>query len=176
MRLYRLFSLLWLVGSIWAQSTPTTNLSGTVTDPTGAVIVSASLELTNIGTHWSHKTASDSQGRFQFSLVPPGAYDLSVDAKGFATVHQEGIRLDADVPATLHLTLTVAATATSVTIHGDAPMVDAQSGTLRQVVGEEYIQDLPLQGRNAAALVYMAPGTVLGKGIDSGTYATNSDT
>ena len=161
---------------MWGQSAPTTSLSGTVTDSTGAVIVSASLELTNIGTHWSHKTASDSQGRFQFSLIPPGAYDLSADARGFTTLHQQGIRLDADVPATLHLTLTVAGSTTSITIHEDAPMVDAQSGTVRQVVGEEYIQELPLQGRNAATLVYMAPGTVLGKGIDSGTYATNTDT
>ena len=160
----------------YAQSAPTTTLSGTVTDPTGAVVPAASLELTNEATHWTHKITSDAQGRFQFTLVPPGVYDLSAAASGFTGVRQEGIRLDADVPATLHVALSVASTATSITIEADAPMVDAQSGTVRQVVGEEYIQDLPLQGRNAATLVYMAPGTVLGKGIDSGTYATNTDT
>jgi hypothetical protein len=53
--------------------------------------------------------------------------------------------------------------------------VDSQSGTVRQVVGEQYIQDLPLEGRNAAVLVYMAPGTVLGTGTDTATYATNGD-
>jgi hypothetical protein len=162
--------------ALFAQSAPTTSLSGTVSDPSGAVIPSASLELTNTGTHWTRKADSDAQGRFLFTLVPPGAYQLDVKASGFAGVRQEGIRLDADVPATLNLTLSLAGTATTLTIQADAPMVDAQSGTVRQVVGEDYIQELPLQGRNAATLVYMAPGTVLGKGIDSGTYATNSDT
>jgi hypothetical protein len=86
------------------------------------------------------------------------------------------MQLDADVPATLRLTVSVAASVTQITIKEDAPMVDAQSGTVRQVVGEEYIQDLPLNGRNAAALVYMAPGTVIGKGTDTATYATTDDT
>ena len=137
---------------------PTTSLSGTVSDPSGSVIPGATLELTNTGTHWMRRTATDAQGRFQFSLVPPGGYDLQVAAEGFTPVRQQGINLDVDVPATLRLTLSVAASLTSITIHEDAPMVDSQSGTLRQVVGEQYIQDLPLNGRNAAALVYMAPG------------------
>lgn len=165
-----------LIGCAFAQSAPTTSLSGTVNDPSGAVVPGTALELTNAATHWSHKTTSDHEGRFVFTLVPPGTYDLSANSGGFTTLRQEGIRLDADVPATLHVTLSVATSATTVTIKEDAPMVDSESGTVRQVVGQEYIQDLPLQGRNAATLVYMAPGTVLGKGIDSGTYATNSDT
>ena len=160
----------------FAQSAPTTSLTGTVADPSGAVVPAATLELTNSATHWSHKTTSDAEGRFAFSLVPPGSYDMTVTSGGFTPLVQQGIRLDADVPASLHVTMKVASSATTITIHEDAPMVDAQSGTVRQVVGEEYIEDLPLQGRNAATLVYMAPGTVLGKGIDSGTYATNSDT
>ncbi len=168
-------SLLFAVCA-FAQSAPTTSLSGTVGDPSGAVVPNAALTLTNAGTNWSHKTASDAEGRFLFTLVPPGVYNMQASATGFAPLRQEGIRLDADVPATIHITLSVATSATTVTIKADAPMVDAQSGTVRQVVGEQYIEDLPLQGRNAAALVYMAPGTVLGKGIDSGTYATNSDT
>jgi hypothetical protein len=161
---------------MFAQSGPTTSVSGTVTDPSGSVIPAASVELTNPATHWNRKTASDTQGRFLFTLVPPGTYDVHIVAAGFAGLNQEGIRLDADVPATLRLTLSVAASVTQITIKEDAPMVDAQSGTVRQVVGEAYIQDLPLNGRNAAALVYMAPGTVIGKGTDTATYATTDDT
>jgi hypothetical protein len=165
-----------LVWSAFGQSSPTTSLSGTVSDPTGAVVPNAALELTNAGTHWTRKTTSDTEGRFLFTLVPPGIYDIRTNAAGFTPLRQEGLRLDADVPATLRVTVSVAASATSITIQADTAMVDTQSGTVRQVVGEQYIEDLPLQGRNAAALVYMAPGTVLGKGIDAGTYATNSDT
>lgn len=176
MKLRCLLCSVLIAASLFAQSSPTTGLIGIVADPTGAVVPNAALELTNTGTNWSHKTTSDAAGRFVFTLVPPGVYNIQTSAKGFAPVRQEGIRLDVDVPAALHVTLSVAASATTITIKADAPMVDSQSGTVRQVVGEQYIEDLPLQGRNAAALVYMAPGTVLGKGIDSGTYATNSDT
>lgn len=158
------------------QVAPSTALSGTVADSSGAVVPNSDLQLTNTATHWSHRTRSDSQGRFLFTLVPPGVYDLAATAEGFAPLRQEGIRLDADVPAAVRLTLTVASAATAITIQADTPMVDSESGTVRQVVGEQYIEDLPLQGRNAANLVYMAPGTVFGKGIDTGTYATNSDT
>jgi hypothetical protein len=162
--------------SLFAQAGPTTSLSGTVSDQSGAVVPNAALELTNQATHWNRKTTTDPQGRFQFTLVPPGRYDVNLTATGFASIRQQGMQLDADVPATLRLTVSVAASVTQITIKEDAPMVDAQSGTVRQVVGEEYIQDLPLNGRNAAALVYMAPGTVIGKGTDTATYATTDDT
>src|SRR5437588_12378049 len=122
--------------SVFAQSAPSTSLSGTVADQSGAVVPSAALELINSATHWTRKTATDTQGRFQFTLVPPGRYDLHLTAAGFTTLRQEGIRLDADVPATLRLTLSVAASLTQITIKEDAPMVDAQSGAVRQVVGE----------------------------------------
>ncbi len=157
----------------FAQSAPMTSLSGTVVDPSASVVPDAVLDLTNPGTGWTRHTTTDSQGRFQFSLVPPGRYDLTIAATGFTNMRQQGIGLDADVPATLRIALTVATSQTSITIEADAPMVDSQSGTVRQVVGEQYIQDLPLEGRNAAALVYMAPGTVVGKGTDTATYATN---
>jgi hypothetical protein len=54
-------------------------------------------------------------------------------------------------------------------------MVDTESGTLHQVVGEHYAQNLPLNGRNAASLVYMAPGTVSGKGQDTASYANTGE-
>src|SRR2546429_4134099 len=55
-------------------------------------------------------------------------------------------------------------------------MIDTESGALRQVVNERYIREMPLEGRNAATLVFMAPGTVTGKGTDRAPYASTSDT
>ena len=159
-----------------AQVTPATTLSGTVVDATGASVPSAAIELTNTDTHFTKRTETDTQGRFLFNLVPPGAYDLTVTAKGFSTYNQRGITLDVNVPASVRVTLAVSGTTEQVTVHANAPMIDTESGTLRQVVSQKYIQDLPLNGRNAAALVYMAPGTVTGKGQDTATYASTSDT
>src|SRR5215467_6021914 len=164
-----------IAGVLHSQSAPTTTLSGAVADPSGSLIPHAAIELTNTATRWTRNANTDTHGHFLFSLVPPGRYDLQVTASGFTVLRQQGLKLDADVPLNLELKLAVAGATTTVTIREDAPMVDSQSGTVRQVVGEEYIQDLPLEGRNAAALVYMAPGTVIGKGTDTATYATNGD-
>src|ERR1041385_7020209 len=124
----------------FGQSAPTTSLSGIVADPSGSVVPHAALDLTNTGTNRTRHTETDTQGRFLFTLVPPGSYDLQVAAPGFSSLRQQGIKLDVDVPATLRLTLSVAASTTSITIQEDAPTVDSQSGTVRQVVGEQYIQ------------------------------------
>src|SRR5262249_1316266 len=172
----RFLALPFLLGAvIFGQSAPTTNLSGTVADPSGSFVLNAAIELTNTATRWTRNTNTDTQGRFLFTLVPPGRYDLQVTASGFTVLRQQGLSLDVDVPVTLQLKLTVAGATTTITVREDAPMVDSQTGTVRQVVGEQYIQELPLEGRNAAALVYMAPGTVLGKGTDTAVYATNGD-
>ncbi|MDQ2946851.1 MAG: carboxypeptidase-like regulatory domain-containing protein, partial [Acidobacteriota bacterium] len=88
-----------------AQSIPTTTLSGTIADATGAAVPQASLELVNAATNVLKRATSDQQGRFLFSLIPPGSYQLSVTASGFAPFTQKGITLDVDVPATLRVKL-----------------------------------------------------------------------
>ena len=162
--------------SLQGQVAPTTTLSGVVADATGGVIPNASVELVNTATQFTRRSQTDAQGRFLFTLVPPGSYDLTATAQGFATYKQSGITLDVNVPASLKVTLSISAAAQQVTVQENAPMVDTESGALRQVVSEKYIKELPLNGRNAASLVYMAPGTVGGKGTDTANYASTSDT
>lgn len=162
--------------SLSAQVTSSTTLSGNVMDQSGASVPRADADLTNVDTHWTRRVQTDTQGRFLFDLVPPGSYDLAIKAPGFAAYEQHGITLDANVPASLRINLSVSTQSAAVTVQENAPMVDTESGTLHQVVTQKYIEDLPLNGRNAATLVYMAPGTVQGKGTDVGGYATTSDT
>lgn len=169
-------ALLFLIVKGFSQSAPTTNLSGTVSDASGSAVPNVALDLTNADTHFAKRATSDQQGRFLFSLMPPGRYSLSALANGFTAFTQQGLTLDVDVPVNLRVKLAVAGSTQQVTVTADAPMVDSESGTLRQVVSEKFIQELPLNGRNAAALVFMAPGTVVGKGTDTATYATTSDT
>jgi len=165
-----------LTGAVmWSQVVPTASLAGNVTDPAGAVVPSVTVELLNTATQVSKTVVTDQQGRYQFNFLPPGRYDLSASAPGFAKYRQTGITLDVNAPATANVQLTVQSAQQEVTVEANASMVDTESGTLRQIVGEKYVGNLPLNGRNAATLVYMAPGTVPGKGEDTGTYATTSD-
>ncbi|MGB8750543.1 MAG: carboxypeptidase-like regulatory domain-containing protein, partial [Candidatus Sulfotelmatobacter sp.] len=86
---------------VWAQ-TATTSLRGTVYDPKGAVVPDAALSISNPATGFSRTTKSDTQGRYQFLELPPATYDLTVDAKGFATMKQSGVVLQVATPATLN--------------------------------------------------------------------------
>jgi len=124
------------VGSLVAQIAPSTSLVGNILDPRGGAVPSATLELTNTSTHIKRLAASDSQGRYLFRALPPGQYELSANADGFAPFRQEGITLNVDVPATVNIRLGLATVTGQVTVQADASMVDTESGTLRQVVSE----------------------------------------
>jgi hypothetical protein len=167
---------LFLGGVINAQVVPTTRLSGGVVDSSGAYVPGAQVDLIMSGTQVARHSRTNGEGRFVFDLVPPGSYELDVSANGFATFHQSGIQLDVNVPADVKVRLTVRGAVQQVNVVENAPMIDTESGTLRQVVNERYIHEMPLEGRNAAALVFMAPGTVTGKGTDKAGYASTSDT
>src|SRR5437868_6222678 len=161
---------------LMSQVAPTTKLSGEVVDSSGAYLPGAKIDLVMSGTQFTRHTVTNGEGRFVVDLLPPGAYELNVSGNGFATFHQSGIQLDVNVPANLKVSLTVRGTVQQVNVIENTPMLDTESGTLRQVVNERYIHEMPLEGRNAAALVFMAPGTVAGKGTDRATYASTSDT
>jgi hypothetical protein len=154
---------------------PTATLTGSVTDPSGAVISTAKVEIIDTSTHVTQQTTADAQGRFQFSFLQPGSYDLRVSAPGFGAYRQTGITLDVNAPATVNVRLSVASASTQVTVAANAEMIDTQSGTLHQVVGKQYLANLPLDGRNAATLVTMAPGVVTSPGEYNDTYANSGN-
>lgn len=158
-----------------AQIVPTASLDGAVTDPSGANIPSASVEIVNTGTRVTKQMNTDAQGRFGFKFLLPGSYELNVSAPGFAPYHQTGITLDVNVPATVNLRLGLQSAASEVAVTADSEMVDTESGTLRQLVGKQYLENLPLNGRNAATLVTMAPGVVTSPGEYNDSYANSGN-
>jgi hypothetical protein len=176
LRVIALMVLLLASLYVEAQVAPTTRLSGVVVEGTGAYVAGAKISLVMTGTQVIRNTETNGEGRFAFDLLAPGGYDLTVISDGFSPFHQSGIQLDVNVPANVKISLVLNGVSQEVNVTENTQMVDSESGTLRQVVNERYIQELPLQARNAATLVFMAPGTVVGKGTDTGGYASNSNT
>jgi hypothetical protein len=172
-----LLPLLFLLSSFagLGQIVPTASLEGAVTDPSGANIPSANVQIVNVGTRVAKQMSTDSQGRFGFKFLLPGSYELNVLATGFAAYHQTGITLDVNVPATVHVRLGLESAVSQVAVTADSEMVDTESGTLHQVVGKQYLENLPLNGRNAATLVTMAPGVVTSPGEYNDTYANSGN-
>lgn len=151
-------SLLLAVSMFAAE--PTGTLAGTISDPSGAAVVGAKIVAANIQTGFKRETQSGGDGGFVLPLMPVGAYQVNVEAIGFGKYQQAGLQLNTDQSVTIQVRLKVGTAAETVEVTDSAQMVEARSGALSQVVNEQKIVELPLNGRNAAALVLLSPGVV----------------
>lgn len=132
-------------------------ISGTVSDPTGAVIPAAQATAVQISTGTTSRTQTNENGFYLLSNLPPGAYTLKVEHTGFQAYVQEGIILQVDQAATLNISLKVGSQAESVTITGEPPLVDVRTQTVTTVITPEMARELPLDGRNVLQLMALAP-------------------
>ena len=148
---------------------PTGTISGTVLDPSSAPVPKARVVATNTATGLNRETLAATDGGFVFPLVPVGPYTISVEAPGFRRFEQRSVIITTDVNVTVPVVLQVGDVAETVTVEARASLVETRSGTLGQVVTQQKIVELPLNGRNAATLVLLSPGTAdLGAGNSRG--------
>ncbi len=138
---------------------PTGGITGNVADPSGGSLVGAKVTVRSIATGLARETVSAGDGGYVFPLLPVGRYTVVVEAPGFRRFEQSGVVVRADVTVAVPVTLQIGAVSDAVTVSANAELVDTYSGTLRQTVEQRIILDLPLNGRNAATLVLLAPGT-----------------
>jgi hypothetical protein len=151
-------------------------ISGTVTDPSGASVASATIKAIQTQTGRETVVTSGVQGDFVFPTLPPSAYSLSVSAKGFQSYTQTDIVLQADQKLTANVRLQVGSASETVTVTGEVAQVDTTTGTLSQVIDTARVVDLPLNGRNAASLITLVAGVVdasnEGNGVNQGNGKT----
>ncbi len=148
-------------------------IAGTVQDTSGAMVPAAQIQVTNELTGLRWDVESDESGRFNVTRLPVGEYKLRVIKEGFKQFSTETFRLDADQQRSVDVSLSLGAAAESVTVMGSVSQVETVGGTLRQVIDEKRITDLPLNGRNAVQLVLLIPGAVpapaaIGVGVNAG--------
>jgi hypothetical protein len=153
-------------------------ISGTVTDPSGAVVTGATVVALEVQTGATTTTDTGRDGRFVFPTLLPSGYTLSVTAAGFESYAQKGIVLEADQALTLNIGMKVGAQTQTVSVSADAPQVDVTTGTLSQVIDQASVNDMPLNGRAAASLVTLIAGVVdatnEGNGVNQGSGKTFS--
>ena len=152
------------------------SIVGTVADPTGAVVASATVTATQTDTGRKTVVTSGPNGAYVFPTLLPTEYMITVAAKGFQTYVQSGIVLQADQSLTVRVRLELGAATQTVQVTTEVPQVDTTSGTLSQVIDEARVVDLPLNGRNAAVLVTLVAGIVdatnEGNGVNQGNGKT----
>jgi hypothetical protein len=143
--------------SALAQDT-SAQLSGTVTDSSGAAVTHAHLTVRNEATGLTRQTDSSDTGGYVFRSLPPGIYTLSVDANGYSPYVQKGAQLTVAQFATLPVQLKVGGTSQTVTVTGGVELINTTTAELSQVIGQDQVTDLPLNGRDPSTLVDLAPG------------------
>lgn len=130
----------------------TATLSGSVADPTGAVVPQATVKLTSTQIGISRTLTTDASGRYTFTQLPPSTYILSIEANGFETYKQTGIVLDAAQSATQNVTLIVGTAAQQVVVNAQASQLNTDNANLAASIDAKQVVELPLNLRNIYGL------------------------
>jgi hypothetical protein len=154
----------------------TASLSGNVVDQSGAAIPDAKVTMQNVDTGFTQTVTTGPAGDYLFSRLPVGNYKLTVEKSGFAPYVQAGIQLAVSQTATQAVTLSVGAVSQQVAVTADASLVTTESATVSQVVNQQQIVELPLDGRQVQQLVFLSAGVTdttehyCGSNCEGGTY------
>jgi hypothetical protein len=138
----------------------TANLSGRVTDQTGAAITAASVTAINVDTQISRSTVSSQSGLYQLVALPVGRYEIHASKSGFAEQVRSGVVLVVGQDATADLTLQVGQRSEQVKVVGDVPIVNTTTQDISGLVGEKEVKALPLNGRSYDLLLELTPEIV----------------
>lgn len=152
--------ILILLGSNQALGQQATaQIAGTVKDTSGALVMGAKVTLKNSSTNTTHTATTDKEGAYLFTLVPIGAYEITIEHAGFEKYVHTGITLEINQNARLDVALRVGATSAVVEVQGDVTQVDTVSATLGKSETTQRIQDLPLAQRDVMQLGLLQAGT-----------------
>jgi hypothetical protein len=153
------FSLVTLTSAAFAQITSAT-ITGTIKDETGGLLPGVDVTVSNVQTGLTRSVVTDGNGYFTVPGLAPGTYEARATLQGFATAVQSGIVLEVAQQAALNLVLKVGAASETITVSGEAPLIDLRTSALSAVVPEKTIEELPLNGRNFISLATLQPGVV----------------
>ena len=133
-----MFSAIVLLAAL-ATAQSTSQLNGSVTDPSGASVDGARITLTDAGTGLQRTTTSNASGLYQFLDVPPSTYRVDASATGFAPYLAPKVILVVKTPSTLNIKFQVAGMATMVTVEGQAPLINRTDASLGNTIEENQI-------------------------------------
>jgi len=131
---------------------------GTVKDASGAIVPSATVTVTETQTSVVRKTTTDSGGEFVATELKPGTYTVAVEREGFKTAVQTAFKLDVNQVVRVDFALIVGLVSEHVVVTAAEPLVESETSSIGQVIEEQRVHELPLNGRNFVELAYLAPG------------------
>ncbi len=162
-----------LAGAAYAQSTTSGDVSGTLTDPSGAVIPNATIKVTNIATGESKTATTTANGSFRVSLLSPGNYKVTATAPGFSSVVNT-VDVAAGTVTNDDLKVAVGQSGTTVEVTAAPEIVNTENADISTVFTSEQVQALPNPGNDLTFVAQTAPGSVMNTGTAAGGYGNFS--
>ena len=143
----------------WSQSLATSQVSGSITDQTGAAVPTAQIKLTQTDTGQIHSVKSNGAGSYIVPDLPSGPYRLEVTMAGFSTYEQTGIILEVGTNPEINVKLAVGTVDQKVMVEANALMVETVSNGIGQVIDQQQVVEMPLNGRDPTQLIALAGAT-----------------
>jgi Carboxypeptidase regulatory-like domain len=148
----------FLFTAVVAWAAITGSISGVITDPSGAVTPGVTVVVTSQATSVKHTTVTDSKGFYSVPALDVGSYDVSASQTGFRDFLEQGVKIDANSAMRVDISLQVGAVNNVVTIQSNALQVETENTQMGEVIGEEQIATMPLNGRSFIDLLALQPG------------------
>lgn len=143
-------------GTSWAQAVASAQISGVVRDTSGGVLPGAEVTVTKTDTGLTRTVFTDENGFYVIPNLPVGPYRMTVVLQGFNTYVRDGIVLQVNTNPTIDVTLTIGALEEQVTVVAGASMVETRTTGVGQVIDNQRVLEMPLNGRVATELIFLA--------------------
>jgi outer membrane receptor protein involved in Fe transport len=141
-----------------AQQAATSTLSGRIVDPQGAVIVDAKITATQKSTGLQRPAATNSEGFYTITNLPPGEYEVKIESQGFAVKTYDAVALSVGQPLSLDVTMEISLAVTADSFSGSGDLINKTASVVDGVINQRTIENLPLNGRNFLELALLIPG------------------
>jgi len=154
---------LWIPPTVSSAQVATGSIVGTVVDASGQIVPGAQVSVRDVSRNTTSTLTSDAAGVYTAPFLVPGTYEISVELQGFKTWTRRGIVLQVNDRLRIDAKLEVGTLSEATTVVAESPLVRTDSSEVGTVIEEKAVKELPLNGRNFAALVYLAPGITPGQ-------------
>ena len=159
--------LVWLSLPSTGFAQASASIVGTVRDSSGAVLPGVTVEAASPALIEKVRTTiTDTSGQYRIEQLRSGVYSVTYSLSGFQTVRRDGVELTGSFAATLNAELSIGTVAESLTVTGEAPVVDVQSATRQRVIDQELLVAIPT-GRTPQVAAFLIPG-VSSSNVDVG--------
>jgi outer membrane receptor protein involved in Fe transport len=157
-RVFSFFAICALLVGVPASAQGTGTIHGVITDPSGGAIAGAQVTATLSGRGTTRNVISDVQGAYVMPLLPVGAWQISIEAKGFKSFVQHGVDLASNENVRVDANLQVGSLNEAVTVTAEATLVDSRSSVMGTLIDSRRVLELPMNGRSIIGLAILLPG------------------